>query len=136
MFIWTPILQTTAGGPINVGFIFLCFVINMILGTGLFQVVLIDIKLPVYWGWLFGNILCCSCFVIIYFSEVFFVRFLFFAFINGLIGYFYPLNSIIKAKVLKEKNRTLLMNIFRIPLNIYVIFVLLFLKHIEPFTVK
>jgi hypothetical protein len=46
-----------------------------------------------------------------------------------------PLNSIIKSKILVEKHRATLMNIFRIPVNVYVILTLLALKYIDAFTV-
>ncbi len=55
---------------------------------------------------------------------------------KGCFGFYNPLNSIIKTKILEEKFRALLMNIFRIPLNIYVVVVLLFLKYLDPFTVN
>jgi hypothetical protein len=38
LFAWTPILTNTVGGEINVGIIFVCFVMSMITGTMLFEV--------------------------------------------------------------------------------------------------
>lgn len=38
LFAWTPILTNTEGGEINVGIIFVCFVMSMITGTMLFEV--------------------------------------------------------------------------------------------------
>ena len=58
---------------------------------------------------------------------------LFLSLFNGLTGFYNPLNSIVKSKILVERYRALLMNIFRIPLNTYVIVVLLFLKYMNPF---
>ena len=60
---------------------------------------------------------------------------LYLALFNGLTGFYNPLNSIIKSNILVEKYRALLMNLFRIPLNTYVIVVLLTLRYMNPFTV-
>jgi hypothetical protein len=38
LFAWTPILQSSATGDINVGIIFVCFIMSMIIGTMLFEV--------------------------------------------------------------------------------------------------
>jgi predicted MFS family arabinose efflux permease len=38
LFAWTPILQSSSGGDINVGIIFICFIMSMITGTMLFEV--------------------------------------------------------------------------------------------------
>ena len=43
LFAWTPILANTASGEINVGIIFICFVMSMITGTLLFEVIHKDI---------------------------------------------------------------------------------------------
>ncbi len=47
-----------------------------------------------------------------------------------------PINSLLKSGILPEVHRATLMNIFRIPLNILVILVLLILEKINPNTVK
>ena len=62
-------------------------------------------------------------------------RLIFLSLFNGVTGFYNPLNSIIKASILIEKYRALLMNLFRVPLNFYVIIVLLTLRLMNPFTV-
>ena len=62
-------------------------------------------------------------------------RLLYLSLFNGMTGFYNPLNSIIKSNILVEKYRALLMNLFRIPLNTYVIIVLLTLRYMNPFTV-
>ena len=60
---------------------------------------------------------------------------IFLALFNGLTGFYNPLNSIVKSNILEEKYRALLMNLFRVPLNTYVIIVLLTLRYMNSFTV-
>ncbi len=42
LFAWTPILQSSTSGDINVGIIFVCFIMSMIIGTMLFEVTIIN----------------------------------------------------------------------------------------------
>ena len=43
LFAWTPILQSSIVGEINVGIIFICFIMSMITGTMIFEVRLLII---------------------------------------------------------------------------------------------
>ena len=70
-----------------------------------------------------------------YYVNSFLARLIFLCFFDGLIGFYSPLNSIIKSNILIEKYRAFLMNLFRVPLNIYVIIVLLIISYLNPFTV-
>ena len=74
-------------------------------------------------------------FLLVYCKDSFFIRLISLSLINGFQGFYNPVNSIIKSKILVEKYRALLMNIFRIPLNLYVIVVLFTLRYMNPFTV-
>jgi len=136
LFAWQPILQSSIEKPINPGFIFTCFVISLILGAGLFEIFTIYIKTNYYK--LIVNILFCVLilFLNIYFFENFLFRLILCAFYNGSTSFFNSLLSIIKSQILVEKHRALLMNIFRIPLNIYVISVFILIKYINTITVN
>lgn len=133
---WTPILLASTPTQVNIGFVFLCIVSSIFCGTKLFEINVIYLKLNQY------LVLACCLLTIfislltIYYVELFVVRLILFAGMNGLSGLYQPLYSIIKYKILEEKHRTLLMNLFRIPLNAYVITILLLLKFINPFTVS
>ena len=70
-----------------------------------------------------------------YYVNSFLARMIFLALFNGMTGFYNPLNSIVKSNILVDKYRALLMNLFRIPLNVYVIVVLLTLRYMNPFTV-
>ena len=135
LFSWTPILKTSTKGGINVGFIFTCMVLTMIIGTKSYEVVVVNLGCDYYLS------ITASCFIefllfmIVYNEESFFIRLINIALINGIQGFYNPLNSIIKSKILKEKYRALLMNIFRIPLNLYVIIILFVIKYMEPLSI-
>jgi len=135
LFSWTPILKQSTPGGMNVGFIFTAMVLTMIVGTKSYEVLIVYLQLDYYIsiaGCLFlqGLLLFLT-----YYFESFLARLIFLALFNGMTGFYGPLNSIIKSNILIEKYRALLMNLFRVPLNVYVIIVLLTLRYMNSFTV-
>ena len=135
LFSWTPILKQTTTGGMNVGFIYTCMVLTMIVGTKSYEVLIVYCNLDYYMsitGCLFIQGLLLF---ITYFHNSFLARLLYLSLFNGLTGFYNPLNSIVKSNILVEEYRALLMNLFRIPLNMYVIIVLLTLRYMNPFTV-
>ena len=135
LFSWTPILKQSTPGGMNVGFIFTSMVLTMIVGTKSYEVLIVYLQFDYYM-----SIAGCMCFqglllFLTYYIESFLARMIFLALFNGLTGFYNPLNSIVKANILIEKYRALLMNLFRVPLNIYVIIVLLTLRYMNSFTV-
>lgn len=137
LFAWTPILLATNDNKsINVGFIFICLVTTLIIGTKSYEVCIIYHRLQRYLTLSMCILLSSVCYFCVYSIENYIVRLIFLSMINGITGMFNPLNSVIKSNILEEKHRALLMNIFRIPLNFYVILILLLLRYINPFTVN
>ena len=135
LFSWTPILKQSTPGGMNVGFIYTCMVLTMIVGTKSYEVLIVYCNFDYYMsitGCLFiqGTLLYLT-----YYIDNFLARLLFLSLFNGLTGFYNPLNSIVKSNILVDEYRALLMNLFRIPLNIYVIIVLLTLRYMNPFTV-
>ena len=135
LFSWTPILKQSTPGGMNVGFIFTSMVLTMIVGTKSYEVLIVYLNFDYYMsitGCLFlqGVLLFLT-----YYIDSFLARMIFLALFNGLTGFYNPLNSIAKSNILIEKYRALLMNMFRIPLNCYVIVVLLTLRYMDSFTV-
>lgn len=135
LFSWTPILKQSTPGGMNVGFIYTSMVLTMIVGTKSYEVLIVYCNFDYYMsitGCLFiqGVLLFLT-----YYINSFLARMLFLALFNGLTGFYNPLNSIVKSNILVDEYRALLMNLFRIPLNMYVIIVLLTLRYMNPFTV-
>lgn len=135
LFSWTPILKESTPGGINVGFIFTCMVLTMILGTKVYEVIILHLGCDYYASIGASLFLEGFLFLVVFFADNFRTRLLCLSAINGIQGFYNPLNSIIKSKILVEKYRALLMNIFRIPLNLYVIVVLVTLRYMNPFHV-
>ena len=136
IFVWTPILQeTTETGEMNVGFIFFTFVIMLIVGTLLFELLVIYLRMDYYWGFFVSLFTEFIGMGIVYLVPSFSLRMICLSFVNLCGGFFPPINSIIKSKILIEKYRATLMNIYKIPPNIYFIVVLLFLKKMAPITI-
>ena len=119
----------------NVGFIYTCMVLTMIVGTKSYEVLIVYCNFDYYMsitGCLFVQGLLLY---ITYFDDRFLARLIYLSLFNGFTGFYNPLNSIVKSNILIDKYRALLMNLFRIPLNTYVIIVLLTLRYMDPFTV-
>ena len=135
LFSWTPILTQSTPGGMNVGFIYTTMVLTMIVGTKSYEVLIVYCNLDYYMsitGCVFiQGVLLYICYV----DDRFLARMIYLALFNGLTGFYNPLNSIVKSTIIIEKYRALLMNLFRIPLNFYVIVVLLTLRYMNPFTV-
>ena len=132
LFSWTPILKQSTEKEINIGYIYTCMVLTMIIGTKLYEILIIYCNFNYY-------ISITGCFFIqglllykTYFDNRFLARLIYLSLFNGLIGFYNPLNSIVKSNIIIEEYRALLMNIFRIPYNIYVIISLFKLKNINP----
>ena len=135
LFSWTPILKQSTPGGMNVGFIFTGMVLTMIVGTKSYEVLIVYLQCDYYMsitGCLFlqGILLFLT-----YYVDSFLARMIFLSLFNGLTGFYNPLNSIVKSNILVEKYRAFLMNLFRVPLNTYVIVVLLTLRYMNSFTV-
>ena len=136
LFSWTPILQNSTDGGINVGFIFTCMVITLILGTTIYEITILHLGCDYYSSIAVSLLFESLLFIAVYFIDSFTCRLILLSAINGVTGFYNPLNSIIKSKILVDKYRALLMNIFRIPLNFYVIVVLITLRFMDPFDVN
>ena len=107
----------------------------MIVGTKSYEILILYCNLDYYMsitGCLFIQGLLL---IITYFHANFLARLIYLALFNGLTGFYGPLNSIIKSNIIAEEYRALLMNLFRIPPNAYVIIVILTLRYMNSFIV-
>jgi len=135
LFSWTPILKQSTSGGMNPGFIFTSMVLTMIVGTKICKLLIVYLYCD-YLISITGCLFLQGIFLILtYYKDSFLERLIFLCAFDGLIGFYNPVNSVLKSKILVEKYRALLMNLFRVPLNIYVIIVLLTIRYINSFTV-
>ena len=132
LFSWTPILKQSTEKEINIGYIYTCMVLTMIIGTKLYEILIIYYNFNYYMSITGCSFIQGLLLYMTYFDNRFLARLIYLSLFNGLIGFYNPLNSIVKSIILIEEYRALLMNIFRIPYNIYVIISLFKLKNINP----
>ena len=135
LFSWTPILKQSTSGGMNPGFIFTSMVLTMIVGTKICKLLIVYLYCDYFISITGCLFLQCIFLILTYYKDSFLERLIFLCAFDGLIGFYNPVNSVLKSKILVEKYRALLMNLFRVPLNIYVIIVLLTIRYINSFTV-
>lgn len=120
LFGWTPLLKSlTQSGEINVGFAFVCFVMCLITGATIFEIIVIKIRVKLYTSLFFGILASIIFFIIVVYTRSFIVGLFGLASINGLIGFVNPLLSTIKSQIISESHRSQIMGIFRVPLNLF-----------------
>lgn len=137
IFAWTPILlKLSPLGELNYGTAFICFVLSLICGAIIYDILLIKLKYN-YFKVLFGSlILQFFCFTFILVSRSFYLCLLVFAVINGNLGFVSPLLSIIKSNIIVEKYRSQIMTIFRVPLYLISMILLLINYYYGPYKVR
>ena len=135
LFSWTPILKQSTERKMNPGLIFTCMTLTMLVGTKCCKLLIAYLECDNYISIVVCLFLQGIFLLLTYYKDSFLARLIFLCIFDGLIGFYSPLNSIIKSNILIEKYRALLMNLFRVPLNIYVIIVLLTIGYLNPFTV-
>ena len=133
-FSWTPILKQSTPGGINFGFIFIVLVLGMIIGYKFYEMIIIHLRFNYYisiTGTLFlqGLIL-----FLIYYINSFFWRMIFLSLFNALFGFYSPLIDLIKSNILNEEYKSIIMGLFNIPTNIYIIVIFLHLNYMNCFT--
>lgn len=136
-FVVGRILKEVARGRnINNLYVFLCLCPCFIIGAKVYGPVAfsIDLNSQYYYFLLVGVIFIFQCFVmlLIFISGSFFMKLILFMFLSFLFGMFNPVDSIIKTKIIKDKYRAWIMNLFRVPLNILLIWTILGANFIGP----
>ena len=148
VFMWTPALKTdeeeaaeAAGIELpestsdHLGMIFAIFMVCVMVGSSIFKIATqsgVEVyKIPLFiHGTAFMNFLITSLFIEN--KEIVLAMFLCF---EGTVGVFYPSYGVIKSEKIPEDIRASVMNIFRVPLNFFVVILLLKVKFLSPTTV-
>jgi hypothetical protein len=96
IFAWTPILQRSTEWPeINVGFIFICYVIVMIIFTALYELFIIYMKSRYYLSLAVVLMINTIMWYLVYSTESFFWRMQFLSIINvGIIFNYFQLGNL------------------------------------------
>lgn len=148
VFMWTPALKTDeeeaaeiAGVELpdttsnHLGMIFAIFMVSVMVGSSIFKIATQNgmelYKIPLYiHAVAFVNFMVTS--MVIEDKNIVLIMFLCF---EGTVGVFYPAYGVIKSEKIPEDIRAAVMNIFRIPLNFFVVLLLLKVKFLSPTTV-
>lgn len=145
VFMWTPALKSEQeyradeAGLVDpestneyLGLIFSVFMTCVMVGSSAFKLVAIKkehiYKVPLLLH-LIAAITMFSVAFFIDFKDIVYFMFLLF---EIMVGLFYPSYSVIKSEKIPEDIRSSVMNIFRIPLNLFVVVLLLKIKLLSP----
>jgi MFS transporter, MFS domain-containing protein family, molybdate-anion transporter len=148
VFMWTPALKTDMETAAELrgekfpestseflGLIFAVYMISVMIGSSLFKVfsvrrdILYKIPLVLHGIAMFSMII--TAFFIDH-KDIVYAMFLIF---EMTVGLFYPSYGVIKSEKIPEDIRSAVMNIFRMPLNLFVVLLLLKIKLLSPPTV-
>jgi len=83
LFAWTPILQlSTSNRDMNVGMVSICIVFMLIVGTLVYEIIIIRLNCNLYIGLSLGILSQSIFFLCVYFIESFTARLIFLSMIN------------------------------------------------------
>ena len=135
LFSWAILFKKSTPGEINEGFIYTSMVFAMILGTHFYELLIVYLNFN-YYNSLAGCLFLQGVvWFLTYFVDSFLSRVLFLSIFNGLIGFYNPINTIINSNIFIEKYKYLVLKLFRIPTDIYLIIILISLRYLNFFTV-
>jgi MFS family permease len=131
VFLWTPALSANmqlGDEDINFGLIFAVFMVCVMIGSSLFRLAAADLyQIP-----LVVHVLACISMLPGAFlsrnKPMVYLGFLVFEISCGM---FWPAYGTIRSKFIPEDSRAAVSNFFRIPLNVFVVFVLLKIKALD-----
>lgn len=145
VFMWTPALKTVEelAAELNgiemkgnkssyLGLIFAVFMVCVMIGSSIFKTFSSKKenlnKIPL----IMHAVAFFSMAMTTLFIHNKLVVYLMFLLFETTVGVFYPSYGVIKSDIIPEEIRSSVMNIFRIPLNFFVVILLLKIKHLSP----
>ena len=125
VFMWTPALQPSAaeGETLPFGLIFATFMVCCMAGSSLFTIVVKTMPIEEISKYTFITA-GAALFVPVVTSNYTLITLGFLVF-EGCVGMYFPAMGTLKSKIVPESQRSTIYNIFRIPLNVIVLAVLL-----------
>lgn len=145
VFMWTPAMKTAVETEAEIknesikgstseylGLIFAVFMVTVMVGSSIFKIFAINktvlYKIPIV---VHGIAMVTMFFTAVFIDQKDIVYAMFLLFEVG-VGLFYPAYGVIKSEKIPEDIRSAVMNIFRIPLNAFVVVLLLKIKLLSP----
>lgn len=124
VFMWTPALSTTSDYPIYHGWIFATFMICVLIGSSLFSLLLShQLRVERFSLWMFT--VAAASLLLPAFTTSHSFRLASFCLFEVTVGMFWPSLGFMRSRYVPEEVRATVMNIFRIPLNLIVVAVLI-----------
>jgi MFS family permease len=134
VFMWTPALKTTDENDSTskfLGLIFAVFMVCVMIGSSIFKIFSsrrdLLYKIPLF---MHGTAFASMTIITLFLDNKIIVYSMFLVF-EATVGLFYPSYGVIKSEKIPEDIRSAVMNIFRIPLNIFVVVLLLKIKFLS-----
>lgn len=131
VFVWTPSLQAVkyTTDKINFGYVFSSFMVGCILGSTLYGILIARGTTPEVLG--FYNFLVALATMVASTLPNFYTRFFSFVTFEICVGCFWANAMSMRGKYIPGELRTTIMNLFRVPLNIMVVTIMLDVKHLS-----
>ena len=121
VFLWTPAMTAGLKDPkLPFGLIFAVFMTAVMGGSSLFSYALKYKSLEDVPTYVHGSAALSALFTWLFVGNQYLTFFSFLAF-EGFCGCFFPLFGTLRGTYIPEKTRTTVMNLFRVPLNLYVV---------------
>jgi len=132
-FMWTPLLEETVLKRVSPGAVFICFMLARLVGSEVFQGSKKVLKTNTYLLSIIITLTGSISFWFDYSFNSFNIRLIMLIYFDGLSGIFMPLMSSLKSQMIPEKERTTIMNFFRIPINVFCLFILFANEYMTTF---
>lgn len=147
VFMWTPALKTAEemkaeeegyadkledSTSAYLGVIFACFMVCVMVGSSIFKLVATNKRRLYQIPLILHAVAFTMMLMVTFFYEYKLVVYICFLIFEISVGVFYPAYGVIKSEKVPEEIRSSVMNIFRIPLNAFVVILLLKIKFLSP----
>jgi len=123
VFLWTPALGSISA---PYGLIFSIFMVMISIGTNIFKWYAHRVIYLPYW--IMGGAAISCVFTSVFITHEYIV-FASFAMFECICGVMFPTYGTLRSEYIPEEHRTTIMNLYRVPLNVYVTGMLLLKKH-------
>ena len=130
VFLWSPVLENLNSTILPFGIIFSTFMVSMMIGSLLFN--------PLSARWANATILFVAFglaslgFALMVHATTEWAVYLGMNLFEASCGLYFPAISTLRSQVIPESSRSMIMNLFRIPLNLMVVGILVYLKDFTP----
>lgn len=116
VFYWTPALRASDDEPVAFGLVFACYMAALMIGGIMTDLIPMEkLVTPMH----------CACILATASAALFFhhklIVFLMFTLFEGLVGVYFGAHGMLRSVHMEESTRASVMNIFRVPLNIFVV---------------